>query len=293
MSTRSPALHDIIAVERACLYVVATPIGNLDDISARALRVLAQVDHIAAEDTRGTRVLLDRYGIATPMLSLHEHNEQAQAQPLVERLRAGAAIALVSDAGTPLISDPGFRLVAAVREAGLTVRPLPGPCAAIAALSVAGIASDRFCFEGFLPNRSSARRARLNELAGETRTLVCYESSHRIVECIDDAIAVLGGERKAVLARELTKRFETVLGDDLATIAAAMADDANQQRGEFVLVLAGNDEPQARAIAEGRRLYALLAAELPPSRAARIAAEFSGAPKRALYGGAGQDTEST
>ncbi len=289
MSSHSPARTDIIAerladpIERACLYVVATPIGNLEDVSARGLRVLAQVDLIAAEDTRATRVLLDRYGISTAMQALHEHNEASMASRLVERVRAGEAIALVSDAGTPLISDPGFRLVAAARAAGVTVRPVPGACAAIAALSVAGLASDRFCFEGFLPNRSSARRARLTELAGETRTLVFYESAHRIADSIDDLVTVFGPGRAAVLARELTKRFETVLGDDLGTIAAAIAADADQRRGEFVVVVAGNPEPQAAQIAHGQRLYAALVRELPPSRAARIAAEISGAPKRALY----------
>jgi 16S rRNA (cytidine1402-2'-O)-methyltransferase len=265
------------------LYVVATPIGNLEDISARALRILASVDVIAAEDTRSTRVLLDRYAITTPMQAVHEHNESAQCAQLVQRLVGGASIALVSDAGTPLISDPGFRLVAAARAAGLPVRTVPGPCAAIAALSVAGIAPDRFCFEGFLPSKSAARRARLTELAGETRTLVFYESSHRIVDCVDDLIAVFGADRQAVLARELSKRFETTLGERLADIAAALAADADQRRGEFALVVAGNPDAAGAALVEGRRLYAALARELPPARAAKIAAELSGASRRALY----------
>ena len=265
------------------LYVVATPIGNLADISQRALAVLAQVDVIACEDTRSTRVLLDHYGINTPMLALHEHNELTQTSPLLARLRDGAAIALVSDAGTPLISDPGYRLVAAARNAGLAVHPIPGPCAAIAALSAAGLASDRFCFEGFLPPKPAARRARLAQLAGEPRTLIFYESSHRIVDALADLAAAFGSARPAVLARELTKRFETFLGPDLAGIAQAVAADANQRRGEFVLVIAGNPEPEAAALALGRRIHAALAAELSPSRAARIAAEISGAPRRALY----------
>ena len=267
------------------LYVVATPIGNLADISQRALAVLAQVDVIACEDTRSTRVLLDHYGINTPMLALHEHNELAQTGPLLARLRDGAAIALVSDAGTPLISDPGYRLVAAARNAGLAVHPIPGACAAIAALSAAGLASDRFCFEGFLPPKPAARRARLAQLAGEPRTLIFYESSHRIVDALADLAAAFGAARPAVLARELTKRFETFLGPDLAGIAQAVAADANQRRGEFVLVIAGNPEPEAAALALGRRIHAALAAELSPSRAARIAAEISGAPRRALYAG--------
>lgn len=265
------------------LYVVATPIGNLEDISARALRILGEVSLIAAEDTRGTRVLLDRYAIGTPMLAVHEHNESAQSVQLVQRMRGGASIALVSDAGTPLISDPGFRLVAAAREAGIPVRTVPGPCAGIAALSIAGIAPDRFCFEGFLPAKGAARRSRLAELAAEPRTLVFYESSHRIVECVDDLVAVFGGDRQAVLARELTKRFETTLGERLVDIAAALAADADQRRGEFVLVVAGNPDADAAALVEGRRLYAALSRELPPARAAKIAAELSGAPRRALY----------
>lgn len=265
------------------LYVVATPIGNLEDISARALRILGEVAVIACEDTRTTRVLLDRYGIATPMQALHEHNESAQVAGLLTRLHAGDSLALVSDAGTPLVSDPGFRLVAAAREAGVTVVAVPGACAAIAALSIAGLASDRFCFEGFLPPKSAARRARLAALVAEPRTLIMYESAHRVVDCINDCVAVFGGDRQARLARELTKRFETVLGDDLTAIAGALAADSDQRRGEFVLLLAGNPDPEAAALAEGRRIYARLSKELPPSRAAGIAAELSGASRRALY----------
>ncbi|MCK9489485.1 MAG: 16S rRNA (cytidine(1402)-2'-O)-methyltransferase [Xanthomonadales bacterium] len=267
------------------LYVVATPIGNLGDMSRRALAVLAQVDIIACEDTRSTRVLLDHYGIQTPTLALHDHNELAQTGPLLARLRSGDAVALVSDAGTPLISDPGYRLVAAARNAGLAVHPIPGACAAIAALSAAGLASDRFCFEGFLPPKPAARRARLAQLAGEPRTLILYESSHRIVDTLADLVAAFGAARPAVLARELTKRFETFLGPDLAGIAASLAADRDQRRGEFVLVIAGNPDPDAAALALGRRIHAALAGELSPSRAARIAAEISGASRRALYAG--------
>lgn len=266
--------------------MVATPIGNLEDISARALQALRDADLVAAEDTRGSRVLLERYGIGTPMQSLHEHNEAAQCGRLVERIRAGQRIALVSDAGTPLVSDPGFRLVAAVRAAGLAVHPLPGACAAIAALSVAGLASDRFVFEGFLPARAAARRERLQALAGETRTLIVYESSHRIVEALADACAVLGGGREAALARELTKRFETVIAAPLDQIHARVLADSDQQRGEFVLVVAGADGgDEAALLAEGRRVFALLREELPPARAARLAAAISGAPRKALYAG--------
>jgi 16S rRNA (cytidine1402-2'-O)-methyltransferase len=265
------------------LYVVATPIGNLEDISARALRILGEVALIAAEDTRTTRVLLDRYGITTPMQAVHEHNERGQAERLVARLRAGDSIALVSDAGTPLISDPGFHLVASARAAGLSLQPIPGACAGIAALSVAGLASDRFCFEGFLPPKSGARRTRLDELVSEQRTMLFYESSHRILDCIDDMVAVFGPQRRAVVARELTKRFETLIGDTLADIATAIASDSDQSRGEFVVVVAGNPDVDAASLAEGRRLYAALSRELPPARAAKIAAELSGASRRALY----------
>ncbi|MBS7457751.1 16S rRNA (cytidine(1402)-2'-O)-methyltransferase [Coralloluteibacterium stylophorae] len=267
------------------LHVVATPIGNLEDIGARALTVLAAVDAICAEDTRHTRKLLQHVGVERPLLALHEHNELAQAEGLVARLLGGESLALVSDAGTPLVSDPGFVLVRAARAAGVRVSPVPGACAAVAALSVAGIPSDRFCFEGFLPAKESARRARLQALAGEPRTLVFYESAHRIEAALADMVATLGGERPAALARELTKLFETVLDGPLAALAARVAADPDQRRGEFVVVVQGAGEDAAAALAEGRRVYALLAAHLPPSQAARLAAEITGAPRKGLYGG--------
>ena len=273
------------ATKAGTLYVVATPIGNLGDLTARAREVLAAVDAICAEDTRHTRQLLGAVGIERPLLALHEHNEDEVAWKLVERLRGGECLALVSDAGTPLVSDPGYRLVREVRAAGLAVSPVPGACAAIAALSVAGIPSDRFCFEGFLPAKGAARRERLAELASETRTLVFYESSHRIEASLADLAAAFGGEREAVLARELTKLFETVLGGTLASIAGRVAADPNQRKGEFVLVVRGCvDDTGARLLA-GQRLYAKLAEHLKPSLAARLAAEVSGAPRKALYGG--------
>jgi len=275
-----------MAVTKAgTLYVVATPIGNLGDITDRARAVLASVDAICAEDTRHTRQLLGALGIERPLLALHEHNEAEIAWKLVERLRAGECLALVSDAGTPLVSDPGYRLVREVRAANLAVCPVPGACAAIAALSVAGIPSDRFCFEGFLPAKSSARRERLAQLARETRTLVFYESSHRIEESLLDFVATFGEEREAVLARELTKLFETVLGDTLGNIAEKVAADPNQRKGEFVLVVRGCADDAEGRLLEGQRLYAKLAEHLKPSVAARIAADISGAPRKALYGG--------
>jgi 16S rRNA (cytidine1402-2'-O)-methyltransferase len=267
------------------LYVVATPIGNLADLSARARDVLGSVAAICAEDTRHTRALLSAHGIERPLLALHEHNEAEQAWKLVERLRAGDSLALVSDAGTPLVSDPGYRLVREARAAGLKVSPVPGACAAVAALSVAGIPSDRFCFEGFLPAKAAARRERLAALAREPRTLVFYESSHRIEESLADLVAVFGGEREAVLARELTKLFETVLGDTLSALAQRVADDPDQRKGEFVLVVRGCPDDGSAALLEGQRLYARLKEQLSPSQAAKLAAELSGAPRKALYGG--------
>ena len=265
------------------LHVVATPIGNLADLSPRAREVLGQVDAVCAEDTRHTRALLAAFGIERPLVALHEHNEQAQADAIVARLRAGESLALVSDAGTPLVSDPGYRLVRAVRAAGLRVSPVPGPCAAIAALSVAGVPSDRFCFEGFLPAKAGARRERLQALAREPRTLVFYESAHRIEEALADFVAVLGAPREAAVARELTKVFETVLGDTLGELLERVRDDANQRKGEFVLVVRGCEDDAAATLAEGRRLYAKLAEHMKPSQAAKLAAELSGAPRKALY----------
>lgn len=266
------------------LWVVATPIGNLEDFSARARSILQSVDLIAAEDTRHSAALLRHFGIATPTFALHEHNERDAGESLVQRMRDGAQIALICDAGTPLISDPGFRLVRATREAGIAVGPVPGPCAAIAALSVAGLPSDRFVFEGFLPAKSSARRVRLESLCAETRTLIFYESSHRIEETLADMVQVFGSERCAVMARELTKLFETVLDATLAELAQRVTADADQRRGEFVVLVAGADAQAADVrLLEGRRVFALLRAELPPSRAAKLAAEITGAPRKALY----------
>ncbi|TLY53103.1 MAG: 16S rRNA (cytidine(1402)-2'-O)-methyltransferase [Gammaproteobacteria bacterium] len=266
------------------LYVVATPIGNLADLSARARDTLASVDLIAAEDTRHSAALLRHCGIAKRCVALHEHNEREVSAQLVQQMQAGKNIALISDAGTPLVSDPGFRLVRAAREAGVKVSPVPGACAAIAALSAAGLPSDRFVFEGFLPAKSAARRAHLQALIVETRTLIFYESSHRIVDALEDCVAVFGEARHAVVARELTKLFETVLDGSLAELHARVARDAEQQRGEFVLLIAGADENADSArLAEGRRIFELLRAELPPGRAAKLASEISGAPRNALY----------
>jgi 16S rRNA (cytidine1402-2'-O)-methyltransferase len=272
-------------LKKGSLYVVATPIGNLSDISGRAREVLAQADLICAEDTRHTRQLLHALGLDRPLLALHDHNEADRVQQVLVHLQSGKSLALVSDAGTPLISDPGYHLVRELRAAGVTISPIPGPCAAIAALSVAGIASDRFSFEGFLPNKASARKERLQKLAGESRTMVFYESSHRIEESLVDMQMAFGANREAVLARELTKLFETILDGTLAIIAEKVSADANQRRGEFVIIIAGATEDEDAVLREGKRLYAKLVEYMKPSQAAKVAAELSGAPRKALYGG--------
>ncbi|GIX32880.1 MAG: ribosomal RNA small subunit methyltransferase I [Lysobacterales bacterium] len=269
------------------LWVIATPIGNLEDLSPRARTVLAAVDAVLAEDTRRTRALLASVGIERPLLSLHEHNERKRSNEALARLQGGESLALVSDAGTPLISDPGFRLVRAAREVGVPVRPVPGPSAAIVALSVAGIPCERFCFEGFLPAAPIRRKARLSELAHETRTMVFFEAPQRIEAMLEDAMAVFGERRRACLARELCKLHETLLGPDLLAIAERLRLDPEQRLGEMTLVVAGLDEPEPRAMAEGKRLYRLLATELPPARAAKLAASFTGLPRACFYGGDG------
>jgi len=272
--------------------VVATPIGNLDDLSVRARDVLRSADLIAAEDTRHSAALLQHIGSSVRTIALHEHNEREASLLLVERMRDGAQIALISDAGTPLVSDPGFRLVCAARAAGIVVSPIPGACAAIAALSVAGLPSDRFMFAGFLPPKPAARRAYLQTLQTQPHTLIFYESSHRIAEALQDLAAVFGSARRAVLARELTKLFETVLDGPLGELAERVNTDADQRRGEFVLLVAGADaDADAAKLVEGRRVFELLRRELPPSRAAKLAAQISGASRKLLYAGAGETEE--
>ncbi|WP_266180754.1 16S rRNA (cytidine(1402)-2'-O)-methyltransferase [Dyella humicola] len=272
-------------IQPGLLWVVATPIGHRDDFSVRAIETLRSVAVIAAEDTRHSRPLLTHYNIGTPLVALHEHNERDVVDAIVRRLQGGESVALISDAGTPLISDPGFRLVRAARAAGIRCAPVPGPCAAIAGLSVAGLPSDRFVFEGFLPPKSAARRARLQELAGDARTLIFYESSHRVAESLADMREIFGEEREGVLARELTKLFETVLGESLGELATRVANDPNQQRGEHVILVAGRGEETDAREAEGRRVFALLREELPPAKAAKLAAAITGAPRKLLYEG--------
>jgi 16S rRNA (cytidine1402-2'-O)-methyltransferase len=267
------------------LYVVATPIGNLDDISARALTILRSVALIAAEDTRHSARLMQHFGIGTPLAACHEHNERDQGGRFLARLLAGDDVALISDAGTPLISDPGYHLVRQARAAGIAVVPVPGACALIAALSAAGLPSDRFIFEGFLPAKAAGRRARLEQVKEEPRTLIFYEAPHRILECLQDMQAVFGDERPALLARELTKTFETLKGMPLAELAAWVAGDSNQQRGECVVLVAGWQAPEGdeAVSAEAMRVLNLLLAEMPLKRAAALAAEITGVRKNLLY----------
>ncbi|STO94055.1 methyltransferase [Haemophilus pittmaniae] len=267
------------------LYIVATPIGNLSDITRRALQTFAEVDLIAAEDTRHSGLLLSHYGIKKPFFALHDHNEQEKAQVLVEKLKNGTHIALISDAGTPLISDPGFHLVRQCREAGIKVVPLPGACAAITALCASGIASDRFCFEGFLPAKSKSRKDKLESLLEEERTLIFYESTHRILETLADMQEVLGEERYVVLAREITKTWETIVGDRLSALRQWLSEDANRTKGEMVVIVEGKAklDKEAEFSAQAIKALRLISQELPLKKAAAIVAELYGYKKNALY----------
>ncbi|MBL8202209.1 MAG: 16S rRNA (cytidine(1402)-2'-O)-methyltransferase [Chromatiales bacterium] len=265
------------------LYVVATPIGNMGDLSPRAREVLSSVALVCAEDTRHTGQLLTHAGISARLMSMHEHNEAGRVDEVLRRLQGGDSVALVTDAGTPLISDPGYRLLAALRVAGLPASPVPGPCAAIAALSVAGLPTDRFFFEGFLPARAAARRARLQELAGRAETLVFYEAANRMADALADALAVFGPGRAAAVGRELTKRHETVYRGSLAEVRAAVLADPGGDRGECTWVLAGRGTEVARDDAELARVVGILAAELPASQAAGLAARITGASRKAAY----------
>ena len=271
-------------VESGVLYVVATPIGNLGDITERARAVLAAVDVIAAEDTRHSGRLLQHLQITTPTIALHEHNERERAPQLIERLQQGASVALISDAGTPLVSDPGFHLVRLAREQAIKVVPVPGASAMLAALAASGLPSDRFSFEGFLPAKSGARKKCLEALADDNRTLIFYETPHRIVEALADMVSVFGEERYVVLARELTKTFETIKGDAVGGLLQWVRNDANQQKGEMVLLVKGAGESaDGKHEQEGRRILKVLLEELPLSQASSLAAKISGSKKKSLY----------
>ncbi len=266
------------------LYVVATPIGNLADLSPRARAMLESCTLIAAEDTRHTGAMLRHFGISRPLVALHDHNEQQRAPELVRELSRGAQIALVSDAGTPAISDPGYDLVCAAAAAGIEILAIPGPCAAVAALSIAALPTDRFCFEGFLPARGAARRARLEALRDEARTLVFYESPHRVEEMLEDCSEALGAERAAAAAREITKLHETVYRGTLGALAVRARGDPDFRRGEIVVVVAGAAPAPATGAADVLdRLLGILMAELPLKQAARLAARIAGARDNEVY----------
>jgi len=272
------------AVAKGTLYVVATPIGNLQDLSERARQVLAGAQWVAAEDTRHSLRLLQAHGIEARLLSVHEHNESERVPEILGALERGASVALVSDAGTPLVSDPGLRIVKGAIDAGYEVRAVPGPCAAIAALSISGLATDRFAFEGFLPQKSAARRERLGVMASDPRTLIFYEAPHRVGESLADMSAVLGPSRPAAVARELTKVFETVYRGTLEELAQRAHRDDNMQRGEIVIIVegvTGTSDGAGRAQLE--RVLAVLLAELPASQAAGLAAKLTGTSRNLAY----------
>jgi 16S rRNA (cytidine1402-2'-O)-methyltransferase len=264
------------------LYIVATPIGNLGDMSPRAVETLKNVDVIAAEDTRHSLPLLKQFGVATPLTALHEHNEREAVPGLIARLQQGVSIALISDAGTPLLSDPGYHLTRAAHEAGVRVVPIPGPSALIAALSVSGLSAGQFVFEGFLPPRAAARRAHLEALRGETRTLALFEAPHRLLETLKDMAVLFGAQRCALLARELTKTFETVRLDTLRGLYEFVRDDPQQQKGESVILVEGA-EPSAPSASEAEKILRALLTELPVKQAVRLAGAVTGAKKNDLY----------
>jgi 16S rRNA (cytidine1402-2'-O)-methyltransferase len=267
------------------LYVVATPIGNLGDISRRALEVLQGVDLIAAEDTRHSQRLLQHFAIDTPLCAYHDHSDARAAERILLCLRDGGAVALVSDAGTPLISDPGYRLVRQVQDAGYRVCPIPGACAVTAALSASGLPTDRFMFEGFLPARAGARRRRLDALQREAATMIFYEAPHRVRDSVEDMVKAFGAQREAVIAREISKTFETIKRAELGQLLAFILDDSNQQKGEIVLLVAGVREQDLEGqIDDGTlRLLERLARELPAKRAAAVVSELTGLRKKRLY----------
>ncbi len=265
------------------LYVVATPIGNLDDLSDRMRHTLARVDRIAAEDTRRTKQLLSHIGVDTPCFSMHDHNERQKIDWVVQLLEGGESIALVSDAGTPLISDPGYPLVSTLREKNIPIVAIPGACALITALSIAGLPSDRFVFEGFLPAKSAGRIARFKAVYQETATLIIYESSHRIMACLADIESVFGKERTIVVARELTKTFETVISGSAPEILEVLQADHNQTKGEFVVMIAGASKKKSELSAEAKQLAEKLCVYLPKKQAAKISAEIHDEKKNSIY----------
>ena len=273
-----------MSFKKGSLYIVATPIGNMGDMTERAQKILSDVDVIAVEDTRRSGQLLRHFDISTPMISVHEHNERQICDSLLERIEKGESIALISDAGTPLLSDPGYFLVNQARERDISVVPIPGVSAVITALSVAGLPTDRFVFEGFLPAKSAARQQKLEKLKDDARTVIFYEAPHRIIEMLKDCQQVFGGQRKVVLARELTKTFETVRGDNLDTLIPWVEADENQRKGEFVVLVQGAQMREDTGIdAESERILLILLKDLPVKQAAALAANITGLKKNALY----------
>lgn len=272
-----------IFVEAGQLYVVSTPIGNLADMTERAIGVLAQVDIIACEDTRHTQRLLNHFAISNKTISLHDHNERQRQDYFLQLLQEGKSIALVSDAGTPLISDPGFHIVSFLREHDIRIVPVPGACAAISALSVAGLPTDRFTFEGFLPSKSGARQKTLAALANEERTMVFYDAPRRAIDTVADIVEVLGGERRVVMARELTKTFETVYSDNAQNLLDWLNEDPNQLKGEMVLIIAGKPKDNTGISPEIAKTLEILLEELPPKKACAVAAKIYGVKKNTLY----------
>ena len=274
-----------MSIKQGVLYIVATPIGNLADMGQRAIDVLSNVDLIAAEDTRHSRHLLSHFNINASMVSYHEHNEQQKTPQLIEKLLAGDNVALISDAGTPLLSDPGYRLVRAAHEAEIQVSPVPGACAAIAALSVSGLATDSFYFAGFPPAKSASRKALFESLIKQQGTLIFYESGHRIVESLADMAQIFGAEREILLARELTKTFETVHKSTLSSLLDWVAADENQRKGEFVLVVQGCEMRSStdELVLEVEHLLKVLMEDLPLKQASQLAAKITGLKKNQLY----------
>ena len=266
----------------AVLYIVATPIGNLADISERAIEILKQVDLIAAEDTRHSKTLLERYGIKTKVCAYHEHNEEKVTQQLIQQIQAGESIALISDAGTPLINDPGYKLVVAAHDNNIQVIPIPGPSAIITALSACGLPTNKFIFEGYLPAKSEARKTHLNELRNESRTLVFYEAPHRIVESAKIMQEIFGAERRVTIARELTKKFEQIVRDKLSTINEKLENDEIKIKGEFVVIVEGAQETSVTD-KEILRINQILSEKLPPKDAAGLTAKITGKKKNEVY----------
>ena len=277
-------MSSLISIKPSTLYIVATPIGNLGDITLRAIEILKNVDLIAAEDTRHSGLLLQHFAIEGRLYPLHDHNEQQKTEALIEKLKSGLSIALISDAGTPLINDPGYHLVKACYQNQITVVPVPGACAAITALSVSGLPTDRFCYEGFLPAKSKARIDLLTQLKQEPRTVVFYESTHRILDSLQDMLDVYGPEKIVVLAKELTKSWETIIHSPLKDLIEWLKADDNRKKGEFVLIVEGYDKVNEQEIdPDAIKLLNRLQQEIPLKKAAGIVAEIYGLKKNQLY----------